>query len=192
MTDKKSNDSRRKLLKSLAAGSGAVVAGKGIPESWSKPVINSVMLPAHAATTDDTGSLPTGTVVCSSLVVTSGSRCSPGQISFYVSGAVSASDGSSLEGVSLTVSYINGERSGPGATTTPAPTTTPGPEVTVTFTVLVGAGNTYSSGELIAVPPGGGGWSDPASTVSVMFTDPAYGTSTCSTEFICDERGEPM
>ncbi len=28
MTDKKSNDSRRKLLKSIAAGSGAVVAGK--------------------------------------------------------------------------------------------------------------------------------------------------------------------
>ncbi len=51
MTDKKSNDSRRKLLKSIAAGSGAVVAGKSMPESWSKPVIDSVMLPAHAETT---------------------------------------------------------------------------------------------------------------------------------------------
>ncbi len=56
MTDKKSNDSRRKLLKSIAAGSGAVVAGKSLPESWSKPVINSVMLPAHAETTDGSGS----------------------------------------------------------------------------------------------------------------------------------------
>lgn len=54
MSDKQSNDSRRKLLKSLAAGSGAVVAGKSLPESWSKPVINSVMLPAHAETTDAT------------------------------------------------------------------------------------------------------------------------------------------
>jgi hypothetical protein len=52
MTDKKSNDSRRKLLKSIAAGSSAVVAGKALPESWSKPVIDSVMLPVHAATTN--------------------------------------------------------------------------------------------------------------------------------------------
>ena len=54
MTDKKSNDSRRKLLKSIAAGSGAVVAGKALPESWSKPIVDSVVLPAHAETTDDT------------------------------------------------------------------------------------------------------------------------------------------
>ncbi len=52
MTDKKSNDSRRKLLKSIAAGSGAVVAGKSLPESWAKPVVDSVMLPAHAETTE--------------------------------------------------------------------------------------------------------------------------------------------
>ena len=57
MSDKKSNDSRRKLLKSIAVGSGAVVAGKSIPESWSKPVIDSVMLPAHAETTDATPTL---------------------------------------------------------------------------------------------------------------------------------------
>jgi len=54
MANKNSNDSRRKLLKSIAAGSGAVVAGKSLPESWSKPVIDSVMLPVHASTTDDT------------------------------------------------------------------------------------------------------------------------------------------
>ncbi len=54
MTDKKSNDSRRKLLKSIAAGSGAVVAGKSLPKSWSKPVISTVLLPAHAETSDAT------------------------------------------------------------------------------------------------------------------------------------------
>jgi hypothetical protein len=48
MTDKKSSESRRKLLKSIAAGSGAIVAGKSLPESWSRPVVDSVMLPAHA------------------------------------------------------------------------------------------------------------------------------------------------
>ena len=50
MTNKKSNESRRKLLKSIAAGSGAIVAGKSLPESWSRPVVDSVMLPAHAQT----------------------------------------------------------------------------------------------------------------------------------------------
>lgn len=51
MSDNKSSDSRRKLLKSIAAGSGAVIAGKNLPESWSRPVVDSVMLPAHAVTT---------------------------------------------------------------------------------------------------------------------------------------------
>jgi hypothetical protein len=63
MTDKQSNDSRRKLLKSIAAGSGAVVAGKSLPESWTKPVVDSILLPAHAATTDCT----TDTIIASSL-----------------------------------------------------------------------------------------------------------------------------
>jgi hypothetical protein len=50
MTNKKSNESRRKLLKSIAAGGGAVIAGKSLPENWSRPVVDSVMLPAHAVT----------------------------------------------------------------------------------------------------------------------------------------------
>ena len=44
------NENRRKLLKSIAAGSGAVIAGKSLPESWSKPVVDSVILPVHAQT----------------------------------------------------------------------------------------------------------------------------------------------
>lgn len=45
-----SDTSRRKLLKSIAAGSGAIVAGKSLPDSWSRPVVDSVILPAHAQT----------------------------------------------------------------------------------------------------------------------------------------------
>lgn len=45
-----SSENRRKLLKSIAAGGGAIVVGKSLPESWSKPVVDSVMLPAHAQT----------------------------------------------------------------------------------------------------------------------------------------------
>jgi hypothetical protein len=50
MTNKKSSESRRKLLKSIAAGGGAVIAGKSLPENRTKPGVGSVMLPAHAET----------------------------------------------------------------------------------------------------------------------------------------------
>lgn len=49
-----SGHSRRKLLKSIVAGSGAIVAEKSLPESWSKPVVDSVILPAHAQTSTET------------------------------------------------------------------------------------------------------------------------------------------
>lgn len=48
--DIKNQKSRRKLLKSIAAGSGVIVAGKQLPESWKRPVVDSVLLPAHATT----------------------------------------------------------------------------------------------------------------------------------------------
>lgn len=46
------SNSRRKLLKSIAAGSGAIIAGKSLPEKWSRPVVDSVLLPAHALTSN--------------------------------------------------------------------------------------------------------------------------------------------
>jgi hypothetical protein len=52
VSEKQTNkiNARRNLLKGIAAGSGAVITGKSLPESWSRPVIDSVMLPAHAQT----------------------------------------------------------------------------------------------------------------------------------------------
>ena len=47
---KAEQQARRKLLKGIAAGSGAFVAGKSLPESWSRPVVDSVILPVHAQT----------------------------------------------------------------------------------------------------------------------------------------------
>jgi hypothetical protein len=58
MADKKSIENRRKLLKSIVAGSGAIVAGKSLPEKWSRPVVDSVMLPAHAQTSNQVYSSP--------------------------------------------------------------------------------------------------------------------------------------
>lgn len=56
MPDKKSSDYRRTILKSIAASSGVVVAGKSLPKSWSKPVIDSIVLPVHAEMTDSSDS----------------------------------------------------------------------------------------------------------------------------------------
>ncbi len=57
MAHKKPGESRRKLLKSIAAGSGAIVAGKSLPDSWSRPVVDSVLLPAHAQTSTTSGGM---------------------------------------------------------------------------------------------------------------------------------------
>ena len=67
MHEKKSSESRRKLLKSIAAGSGAVVAGKSLPENWTAPIVDSVVLPAHAATTGGDGEPGSGTPPSGSL-----------------------------------------------------------------------------------------------------------------------------
>ena len=41
---------RRKLLKSVVAGGGAATVAKMMPEQWARPVVDSVMLPSHART----------------------------------------------------------------------------------------------------------------------------------------------
>lgn len=45
-----SHQSRRDLLKSFALGGGVVVVARGVPDTWLKPVVESVVLPAHAQT----------------------------------------------------------------------------------------------------------------------------------------------
>ncbi len=44
------SDARRKLLRALTLGGGAVTLSQ-LPTTWSKPAIDSVVLPAHAQTT---------------------------------------------------------------------------------------------------------------------------------------------
>lgn len=68
MTDNKTekNTARRRLLKSVVAGGGVLATGKLLPENWARPVVRSVILPAHAQTSPvsfdglfDTGDLIT-------------------------------------------------------------------------------------------------------------------------------------
>ncbi len=66
-------DKRRDLLKALTLGGGAVAATR-LPANWSKPVVDSVMLPLHAQTTGVTvtvgggGGLDANPVVFDSLL----------------------------------------------------------------------------------------------------------------------------
>lgn len=48
-SNKAMGQSRRRLIKALASG-GAIVAAGNLPSHWSKPVVDAVMLPAHAQT----------------------------------------------------------------------------------------------------------------------------------------------
>jgi len=52
MKTRHSKAARRLILKSLAASGGGVIASKAIPKSWTRPVIDSVLLPAHASTSN--------------------------------------------------------------------------------------------------------------------------------------------
>ena len=62
---------RRKLLKSIFASGGMVATGEMLPDTWRKPVIHSLLLPAHAQTTVGAG--PTATTF--SQTITSGELC---------------------------------------------------------------------------------------------------------------------
>ena len=52
MSDKdfKSPEERRKALKKILTGTGAVTIAANAPDKWTKPVIDSVILPSHAQT----------------------------------------------------------------------------------------------------------------------------------------------
>jgi len=48
MADKKTKQTRRKVLKSAAIGAGAAGASYSGSKKWTKPIINSVFTPVHA------------------------------------------------------------------------------------------------------------------------------------------------
>ena len=56
MSSKKLDASKRKLLKSAAVGGGAVSL-TALPTEWTRPIVASVVLPAHAEQTDVNDSL---------------------------------------------------------------------------------------------------------------------------------------
>ncbi len=59
-TNKTNSTNRRKLLKKMGAGGGALATASAVPGEWSKPIVKGILLPAHASTTA-TDSLPEDT-----------------------------------------------------------------------------------------------------------------------------------
>lgn len=112
-----SDQSRRKLLKSIAAGSGAVITGKSLPENWTKPVVDSVILPSHAETSPlcspiHNTAYPSTSAVTSDQGDLSTVGATEGQGSFFQSGdymeeTVNATCICSLTGLSLDISMFD-------------------------------------------------------------------------------------
>jgi len=50
MIEQKLRSRRRKALKTIVIGGSLVAIGESLPDSWRRPVVNSVLLPAHAKT----------------------------------------------------------------------------------------------------------------------------------------------
>jgi len=67
------NTSRRKALKTIAAGT-AVAGGMALAGKWSKPVVDTIILPAHAQATNATE--PTDATTTAAPTTTAGT-CSP-------------------------------------------------------------------------------------------------------------------
>lgn len=65
------NTSRRKALKTIAAGT-AVAGGLALSGKWSKPVVDTIILPAHAQATNPVGPAPT-----TPAPTTTSGECSP-------------------------------------------------------------------------------------------------------------------
>ena len=66
MSTHKTSD-RRKLLIGLSSG---VIGASQLPGSWSKPIVDAVVLPSHAETTDDSGTLPPENTTTAEPVIT--------------------------------------------------------------------------------------------------------------------------
>lgn len=49
---------RRGALKSIGGSAAAVAAAQNLPDTWKKPMVDSIVLPSHAVTTDDSDKDP--------------------------------------------------------------------------------------------------------------------------------------
>lgn len=147
-------ETRRRALKGLAIT---------VPAAWTAPIVNSVILPAHAQM-----SPISATIDCT--VEDVEGFCQPSAIEFRVFGTVGGDD---LEGAVLEIEYTN-DLIGGGTDTH-------------TTTTLVQSDNSFDE-TVVATPPSGEGWGGPAGDVTVRFLDQAtFGDAECMGTHNCEE-----
>lgn len=150
---------RRRVLAALG-GSGAAF-GAALAAGWHKPVVRTVVLPAHAQTSPP--------VIQCTVVDTDGpcDTTSTGAIEFRVFGTVSGDD---VEGAALEIEYRN-ELQETGIE--------PGPFRTYTATATVQPDGSFDR-TVSALPPTGEFWHEPEAEVTVRFQDQAtFGPAEC-------------
>lgn len=155
------NAGRRKAVKTIVGGVAAVAAYNVLPSKWGTPIIEQVFLPAHAATS--------GVNATFSLTVdatTDANQCASSGIFVSIAGTVSASDGRSLAGVSITIEYSDSVYSW-------------------TKTAIVQTGNTYTISGLFT-PDDNSFWNQPQYEVTAVFTDQVtYGNTSVTDSGSC-------
>jgi len=96
---------RRRLLKALAGGSGAVVVSGSLPQRWGRPHVQSVVLPAHADATPGGVYLDLGVVLANGLGEVEPSRSPIRQL---VDGLVPSAVAGGLEQAAVCVTDLGG------------------------------------------------------------------------------------
>jgi hypothetical protein len=164
------NNSRRKLIKSVLGVGGAIVTASQLPRQWTRPIVESVLLPAHAQMSQTCPLV----VFDSTIQISEPLECDNSPVSPYFvlddinfpcpSFVRSASEPPSGGYLSVEVDllatfvhvYVGGYVSGSPTFTSDQATvscagaiTTPGTGATITFTSL---GNTLYQGTLVVVP----------------------------------------
>lgn len=144
-------ESRRRALKGLAIT---------VPATWTAPIINSVILPAHAQMS------PISATIDCTVEDTEGS-CIGSAIEFRVFGTVAGGD---LEGAVLEIEFTDGT-------------------FTDTDTTTVQSDNSFDE-TVVATPPSDEFWAEPPHQVTVRFQDQAsFGDAECAGTFDCREIG---
>jgi len=172
-----SDQNRRRLLKAVAAATGAAATSKLLPENWTKPVLDAIVLPAHAQ----------ATTVSPAMFFATGSGAIGSLQRFQVPGGVTSI---TIEAWGAGGGSLSGAAGGRGARMRGTFSVSPGDVLAILVgqqggsgpgRSASGGGGTFvadgSNNPLIVAGGGGGAWIDASSTPAVAGGDGQTGTS---------------
>lgn len=172
----KRGKSRRLVLKSIVTGSAVTTAARSLPEAWTRPVTESVVLPAHAQ-----ASPPLSALSCRVEDLATGSDIPLGSNVQYDPSELPVTGGSSttisqLVDVSSTRDSVPLELGGISTSLDPAGAGD------VTLSLTTGGDFTLSSPSSEDVTPGGGGSASFSAVSGALVRSAESGTSTGNLE----------